>query len=237
MGAGLSFLGGLGQLRRAVPHESHAKSVAAHFIAAQSGLAVLVLAVAPLVVNARTPRPVGRGRPSTAGLNALVVRAEGSSSGYSRDLFPHWISQGDNCNTHEVVLRRDGSNVQVGSACYPTSGSWYSEFDGQTRTSAADVSIDHIVALAEAWRSGASSWTTSRRQSFANDLTGPQLIAVTTEVNYSKSDKDPAEWVPPLASKRYAYSKMWIHTKYRWGRTVDSAEEAARMRSRMAAVP
>jgi hypothetical protein len=52
-------------------------------------------------------------------LNALVVRAEGSSSGYSRDLFPHWISQGNNCNTREVVLRRDGSNVQIGSDCYP----------------------------------------------------------------------------------------------------------------------
>ena len=74
------------------------------------------------------------------------------------------------------------------------------------------------MALAEAWYPGVSTWTTSRRQSFANDLTSPQLIAVTTaEVNTFKGDKDPAEWVPPLASKRCAYSKMWIHTKYALG--------------------
>ncbi|WP_369370300.1 HNH endonuclease family protein [Promicromonospora sp. Populi] len=160
-------------------------------------------------------------------LNSLTVQAESASAPYNRDLFPHWISQGNNCDTREVVLQRDGTNVQVGSDCYPTSGSWYSEFDGQTSTLASDIDIDHIVALGEAWYSGASSWTTARRQSFANDLTGPQLIALTDNVNVSKSDKDPAEWVPPLASKRCAYSKMWIHTKSRWGLTVDSAEKTA----------
>jgi MFS family permease len=47
-GAGLTFMGGLGQLARAVPHESHAKSVAAYFIAAQSGLAIPVLSIGAL---------------------------------------------------------------------------------------------------------------------------------------------------------------------------------------------
>lgn len=47
-GAGLTFMGGLGQLTSAVPHETHAKSVAAYFIAAQSGLAVPVLAIGVL---------------------------------------------------------------------------------------------------------------------------------------------------------------------------------------------
>ncbi|MBE1877061.1 HNH endonuclease [Myceligenerans sp. TRM 65318] len=160
-------------------------------------------------------------------LNAITVRAEGPRTGYSRSLFPHWISQGNNCNTREVVLKRDGRNVVVGSDCYPDSGSWYSEFDGQTRTVPSQISIDHVVALAEAWDSGASSWSTSRRQAFANDLSGPQLIAVTTEVNSSKSDKDIAQWVPPLSSKRCAFAKMVIHTKYRWGLTMDSAEKSA----------
>lgn len=160
-------------------------------------------------------------------LNAITVRAEGPRTGYSRTLFPHWSNQGNNCNTREVVLRRDGSNVTVGADCYPTSGSWYSEFDGQTRTVPSQISIDHVVALAEAWDSGASSWTTSRREAFANDLSGPQLIAVTTEVNSSKGDKDIAEWVPPLSSKRCAFAKMNIHTKYRWGLSMDPAEKSA----------
>lgn len=160
-------------------------------------------------------------------LNAITVRAEGSRTGYSREKFPHWITQSGTCNTRETVLRRDGSNVVTGSDCYPTSGSWYSEYDGVTRYAASQISIDHVVALAEAWDSGASAWTTSRRQSFANDLAGPQLIAVTTEINSSKSDKDIAEWVPPLSSKRCAYAKMVIRTKYRWGLSMNSAEKSA----------
>ena len=52
----------------------------------------------------------------------------------------------------------------VGSDCYPTSGSWYSPYDGATWTNPADVDIDHMVPLAEAWSSGAWAWSTSRRQ-------------------------------------------------------------------------
>ena len=87
--------------------------------------------------------------------------------------------------------------------------------------------IDHVVALAEAWRSGAQHWTTSRRQSFANDLSGPQLIAVTDNVNQAKGDQDPSTWQPPRSGARCAYSKWWIHTKYRWGLHLQSAEKSA----------
>ncbi|MGI5188688.1 HNH endonuclease family protein [Promicromonospora sp. CA-289599] len=159
-------------------------------------------------------------------LNALTVRAESASTPYDRTLFPHWITV-SGCTTRETVLQRDGEDVEVGSDCYPTSGSWYSEWDGLTETAPSDIDIDHVVALSEAWDSGASEWTTSRRQDFANDLTGPQLIAVTDNVNVSKSDKDPAEWVPPLTSSHCAYAKMWIRTKYRWSLTLDSAEKSA----------
>ena len=198
-----------------------------HLIASVTALALVALLVVVL------PQPADAYPPDLPSkavvqseLNALTVRAEGASAPYDRDLFPHWITV-NGCDTRETVLQRDGGDVEVGSDCYPTSGSWYSEFDGQTRTAPSDIDIDHIVALSEAWYSGASEWTTARRQDFANDLTGPQLIAVTSDVNVSKSDKDPAEWVPPLASKRCAYSKMWIHTKSRWGLTVDSAEKTA----------
>jgi hypothetical protein len=119
-------------------------------------------------------------------LNALTVAAEGSTASYSRDLFPHWIIISDSCNTRETVLRRDGSGVTVNSSCAPTSGSWFSPYDGATWHLASDVDIDHIVPLAEAWRSGANTWSTSKRQSFANDLNGPQLIPL-----YLRQDVDP----------------------------------------------
>jgi len=164
---------------------------------------------------------------SLAHLASLRVAAEGSSTGYSRDKFPHWITISGNCNTREEVLKRDGSNVQVGSDCYPTSGSWYSPYDGATWSNPSDVDIDHMVPLAEAWRSGASSWTTSRRQQFANDLSSSQLWAVTDDVNQAKGDKDPAEWVPPRAAFRCMYARSWVDVKYRYDLSVDSAEKAA----------
>jgi Protein of unknown function (DUF1524) len=125
------------------------------------------------------------------------------------------------------VLKRDGSNVVTGSSCAPTSGRWYSPYDGATWTAASDVDIDHMVPLAEAWQSGAWSWTTSRRQAFANDLTRPQLWAVTDNVNQSKSDQDPATWKPSLTSFRCTYAKAWIQVKYSYGLSVDSAEKSA----------
>lgn len=199
----------------------------------RNAVRALVAALAAFLLVALTGTPSQAYPPDVPGkaqvqseLNALTVAAEGSMTGYSRDLFPHWTTV-NSCSTRETVLKRDGSNVTVGSDCYPTSGSWYSQYDGVTRTSPSDISIDHVVALAEAWRSGASSWTTSRRQSFANDLTGPQLIAVTTEINSSKGDRDPSTWKPPLTSKWCAYSKFWIHTKYRWGLTLQQSEKTA----------
>ena len=160
-------------------------------------------------------------------LASLTVKTEGSTTGYSRDKFPHWHTVSGSCNTRETVLKRDGDNVSVGSDCYPTSGSWYSYYEGVTRTVASQISIDHIVPLAEAWRSGASSWTTARRQDFANDLSHPQLIAVTDNVNQSKGDQDPTTWQPPLSSYRCTYARMWINVKYVWGLKLQSAEKSA----------
>jgi len=198
-----------------------------HLITSVAALALvaLLIVVYPQPANAYPP-DVPSKAVAQSELDALTVQAESSSDTYDRDLFPHWITV-DGCTTRETVLQRDGDGVEVGSDCYPTSGSWYSEWDGETRSAPADLDIDHVVALSEAWHSGASEWTTDRRQDFANDLDGPQLIAVTAESNRSKSDNDPAEWVPPLASSHCAYAKMWIHTKYRWDLTLDTAEKAA----------
>jgi hypothetical protein len=189
--------------------------------------ATAVLSGTLVSVADATPPGIPSTTTAKSELASLTVKADGSQTGYSRDKFPHWIDQGNSCNTREVVLKRDGTNVVAGSDCAPTSGSWFSPYDGATWTAASDVDIDHIVPLAEAWRSGASSWTTSKRQNFANDLTRPQLIAVTDNVNQSKGDQDPSTWQPPLASYRCTYSKMWIASKYYWGLRLQSAERTA----------
>ncbi|MEI7033699.1 HNH endonuclease family protein [Streptomyces pratensis] len=188
-------------------------------------VATSALFTAP-TAQAAMPTPVSAST-ARAYLGGLDVSAEGSSSGYSRDKFPHWVTQSGACNTREVVLKRDGTNVRQDGSCAAVSGSWYSPFDGATWHAASDVDIDHMVPLAEAWRSGANSWTNARRQSFANDLARPQLIAVTDNVNQSKGDKDPAEWMPPRTAYRCTYARAWVHVKHSYGLSVDSAEKSA----------
>lgn len=192
-----------------------------------SAAAAATLAALLVTPATATPPNIPGKAAAQAELNAITVAAEGSMSGYSRDHFQHWITISGTCNTRETVLKRDGSGVTVNSACQPTSGSWYSPYDGATWTNASDVDIDHIVPLAEAWRSGANSWTAANRKAFANDLTRPQLIAVTDNVNQAKGDKDPAAWKPPLTGYHCTYAKMWIRTKHHWGLKAQSSEKSA----------
>ncbi|HEY9334874.1 MAG TPA: HNH endonuclease family protein [Kribbella sp.] len=160
-------------------------------------------------------------------LASLTVKAEGSTSGYSRDLFPHWIIQSGTCDTREQVLKRDGTGVTVDSSCHPTAGKWYSVYDAVWVTDSSSVDIDHIVPLAEAWKSGANAWTTARRQQFANDLTIAQLIAVSASSNRSKGDSDPSEWKPTNTSVHCIYAREWIWVKYTYGLSLQSAEKTA----------
>lgn len=76
-------------------------------------------------------------------------------------------------------------------------------------------------------QSGASSWSTSKRQQFANDITRPQLWAVTGRVNNAKSDSSPDKWKPPLTSFYCTYAKSWVQVKSYWQLTVTSAEKTA----------
>ncbi|NBM20464.1 HNH endonuclease family protein, partial [Streptomyces sp. GC420] len=158
-------------------------------------------------------------------LASLTVATE-DRTGYDRDLFNHWITISGTCNTRETVLKRDGSNVVTDSACASTSGSWYSVYDGATWTAASDLDIDHLVPLAEAWDSGADGWTSTKRQNFANDLTRPQLIAVTDNVNQAKGDQDPATWMPSRTAYHCTYARAWVQVKYYYGLSVDSAEKS-----------
>ncbi|WP_409472400.1 HNH endonuclease family protein [Streptomyces sp. HC307] len=194
-------------------------------VAAFSALIASVALFNAPTASAALPTPVS-GATARSYLAQLTVATE-DRTGYNRDLFPHWITISGSCNTRETVLKRDGSGVVTDSACAATSGSWYSPYDGATWSAASDVDIDHLVPLAEAWDSGADSWTTSRRQSFANDLTRPQLLAVTDNVNQSKGDQDPATWMPSRTTYRCTYVRAWVQVKYYYGLSVDSAEKSA----------
>lgn len=177
--------------------------------------------------NTATTGPAEPGDDPAAQLGALTVAPEGKMAGYSRDRFPHWSSQGNSCDTRELVLQRQGADVRADDDCKATSGTWTSPYDGVVVTDAGDLDIDHTVALAEAWRSGADKWSDAQREKFANDLGGLQLIAVTASSNRSKGDQDAAKWKPPVKAYWCTYARAVVSVKTLYALTVDEAERDA----------
>jgi len=173
---------------------------------------LLVIAAFPAVAGALPPRPPGPIK-TLAALKELRTAKPLSMTGYSRDRLPHWIGQGNGCDTRKLVLIRDGSNVKVGPRCKIVSGSWFSFYDGLRFMSASRIDIDHIVPLATAWRSGAKRWTDAKRRDFANDLENSQPIAASAASNRSKSDQNPDAWKPPRRRAWCLYSRWWIQVK------------------------
>lgn len=188
--------------------------------------AAVVLAALASPTDARPPR-IPSESTARSELSQLTVKAEGSTAGYSRSLFPHWNTLADGCTVRQRVLIRDGTNVAVNSNCQPTSGRWFSAYDGVTLTSASSVDIDHVVPLAEAWKSGANTWGANKRRGFANNVTWPQLIAVSASSNRSKGARDPASWKPPRTAYHCTYSRMWIRVKHVYGLSLQSFEKSA----------
>lgn len=161
-------------------------------------------------------------------LAAVVIENE-YPEGYDRDLFGYPKSFGGGCNTRTQVLRRDSlTPAQVDPfGCTVTAGDWYSLYDGVMHQSPADLEIDHVVALKEAWDSGAWRWDRAVMIAFANDLADPRTLrAVTTAVNRSKSDKDPSNWLPPNPNDVCRYAAEWVAIKLRWGLSMDQSEHA-----------
>jgi hypothetical protein len=149
-------------------------------------------------------------------------------TGYERTLFVHWVdADHDGCNTRqEVLIAESRTTPQVGANCQ-VSGSWRSAYDGVITTDATSFDIDHVVPLKEAWDSGAWDWPAERRQAYANDLGDSRsLRAVSASSNRSKSDKDPAQWLPPRTAFRCTYANNWVVIKVRWQLNVDAAERA-----------
>lgn len=181
----------------------------------------------PRALNTRSLPNVIDASTAKSYLDELTVEEESNSPAYDRDLFNTWITIEGTCNTREYVLKRDATEVEVGSDCYPTSGQWTSEYDDVSTTDPADLDIDHIVPLKEVWVSGARNWDDDQREAIANDVTRPQLIAVTDNLNQSKGDKDIAEWVPPLDSYVCTYVQAWVQVKQYYKLSVDSAEKDA----------
>jgi len=187
-------------------------------------LALVPLLSAPAAAAAPAPEVT-----MLADAVGLVQAAQEDRTGYARSSFKHWNSgddKSDGCNTRaEVLLAEAVVAPTMEAGCKLTGGTWRSYYDGQEVTSAGALDIDHMVPLAEAWDSGASSWTAARREAYANDQGSTvSLVAVTARTNRQKADQDPADWMPPSPQAQCRYVGEWVATKLRWQLTADHRE-------------
>ena len=116
-------------------------------------------------------------------------------------------------------------SVEVGGSCKRVVGSWYDPYTEQTYSDPQEIDIDHVVPLAEAWRSGASSWDDGRRERYANDP--DVLLSVEDNANQSKGDKGPEAWKPPNEGGWCDYAERWISIKVAYDLSVDEKEKGA----------
>ncbi len=176
-----------------------------------------------------------RSDPGTAqaDLEEIPVSEPGSMSGYSREKFDHWSNAREfgweapeeSCDVRDAALIRDGEDVVVGDGCKVESGTWLDPYTANTYTDPQDIDIDHVVPLANAWRSGASSWNADEREAYAN---APDvLLSVEDDANQEKGDKGPEAWRPPNEEIWCDYASRWIGIKSDYGLSVNPGEKEA----------
>ncbi|WNB85546.1 HNH endonuclease family protein [Cellulomonas sp. ATA003] len=171
-----------------------------------------------------------------AALDALEVKGRAPRTGYERELFgPAWADVDRNgCDTRNDVLARDlvvlevrpgtgGCVVQAGTLQDPYSGRPVDFVRGADTS--AEVQIDHVVALSDAWQKGAQAWDPATRAAFANDLRN--LLAVDGDLNQAKGAGDAATWLPPHRPFRCRYVMRQAEVKAAYGLWVTAAERDA----------
>ena len=162
------------------------------------------------------------------------MQGRAPKTGYARTRFgPAWADVDHNgCDTRNDILNRDLTTKQWRSGthnCVVVAGTLADPYTGATlpfiKARAADVQIDHIVALADAWQTGASAWNDAQREKFANDP--DELLAVDGKANEAKGDADAATWLPPNHAFRCEYARRQIAVKRKYSLWVTQPEHDA----------
>jgi hypothetical protein len=169
-------------------------------------------------------------------LSGLSVKGRAPKTGYARTQFGQaWADVDRNgCDTRNDILKRDLTDLvfKAGTRnCLVLSGTLVDRYSGETinfvrgNVTSMEVQIDHVVALSNAWQTGAFKLSVAQRTALANDPLN--LFAVKGRLNSQKSDGDAATWLPPLKSFRCAYVSQQIAVKAKYGLWVTAPEKAA----------
>ncbi len=188
--------------------------------------------VTPVVVDQSTPAstfvPTAASGPLALDVLGTIVVEKEHTAGYDRALFGYPADlDGSGCDTRSEVLQRESTTfAQVDPiGCTVVAGDWLSVYDGLAFSSPGELEIDHVVALKEAWDSGAWAWSPTTRIAYANDLSDARTLrAVSVATNRSKGDKDPSNWLPPDSTDVCSFISDWVSIKARWGLSMDSSE-------------
>lgn len=185
-------------------------------------------------------RPAGTSRTAAAArsaLNRLPVKGKAPKTGYQRtaQFGRAWLDVDHNgCDTRNDILARDLTGIVRSGQCKITAGTLNDAYTGEIihfvrgeRTSRA-VQIDHVVAMQNAWQTGAQQLTQELREEFANDPAN--LRAVDGAANQQKGAGDTATWLPPNRGFRCQYVEAQITVKAKYRLWVTSAEKAAMQR-------
>jgi hypothetical protein len=165
-------------------------------------------------------------------LNSLSVKGRAAKTGYTRAQFTHWSDLDRNgCDARNDTLKRDLTEViyKAGTRdCKVISGLLLDPYSGKVITfssTKSNIDIDHVVALSNAWQTGAAYFDKTKRQQIANDPLN--LLAVDFSLNRQKGDGDAATWLPPLKSYRCDYVARQIAVKAKYGLWVTQPEKSA----------
>ncbi|TNC59263.1 GmrSD restriction endonuclease domain-containing protein [Rubellimicrobium roseum] len=147
---------------------------------------------------------------------------------YDRSAWPYWRNDYSDCQDarQEVLVAESIEQVRLSAnGCRVETGLWRDAYTGETTRDPTRLDVDHMVPLAEAYRSGGRDWSTERRAAFANDTEDSRtLIAVSASANRAKGDQGPEDWLPPEAAYRCRYVANWVTVKVRWSLSMDERE-------------
>lgn len=201
-------------------------------------IGLFAFATIPQIAQA-TPFAAATEVTASSALATLAVKGRAPKTGYTRAQFGQaWADVDRNgCDTRNDMLKRDLTNIEYKVKtrdCVVLTGVLVDRYSGETinfvrgNVTSMEVQIDHVVALSNAWQTGAFKLTLIQRTALANDPMN--LFAVKGRLNLQKSDGDAATWLPPLKSFRCAYVAQQIAVKAKYSLWVTAPEKEAMTR-------